>query len=193
MQPKKLAQKYRTCNIRLERQETQTFVWVIFDNIAVVKLDYSEYHDFVSKYNSYKSTENMPEDLNLDNFEKDMSMEGKFIGWYAWPKTPCAMPPLIKDQPDQQNFITDFLLDGENNKKRILKVDNGPFSGESGYTLIDNKWVDLLKYADGQLYSDGPKCFIMVFSMDGELNAVVSPIDTEVSERIKELRQGVKL
>ena len=134
MNGKKLAQKLRTEDLLLIQKENSDY-WVSNTYFAV-KLNNYDFNDFMSKYNSYKSTESireLPEENQVLNFNYG-SFEIK-------DKTPVTN--VVKGLNSlKKAVLTNIIIKNDKTYSRLYQVNN-----EIGFIENEYNWLlDIVSY-----------------------------------------------
>lgn len=177
MDGKKLAQLFRKSNRMIIKRDKDCF-WVT-DTYALVKMDNMLTSDFIAKWNSYKSTDNIPF-LEEDNIY-DISYTGsRFI------KNKDPIGKVLKASTDDDLIevsLTDLskIIDGK--PKRIFKYyDN--------LGLIDNKYLFII---DGltpeKIKTKGKLSPLVLFDDNENTIGLIMPVRSKeaIKEELKSL------
>ena len=169
MDGKKLAQLFRKSNRMIIKRDKDCF-WVT-DTYALVRMDNMLASDFIAKWNSYKSTDNIP--LLEDGDIYDISYSGSRFIKKKDPIGKVLKAATVDDLKDITLTGLSKIVDGE--PKRIFK------SGES-LGLIDNKYLFII---DGKSIKTKGKLSPLVLFDDNE-NTIGLIMPVRSKEAIKE-------
>jgi len=174
MDGKKLAKQFRKSNRMIIKRANDSY-WVT-DTYALVKLDNMEATDFISKWNNYKSTDNIPLLEKGDIY--DLSYSGsKFI------KNRDPIGKVLKASTADDLIevsLTDLskIIDG--NPKRIYKYDDN-------LGLIDSKYLFIV--AGKSIKTKGRLSPLVLFDDNENIAGLLMPVraKAEIKEELKKI------
>ena len=168
--------------LRKSRQliiEKRDDCYYVSDTYMLVKLNNNEFEDFFSKYNSYKSTSNIP-------FEIESTVSVTRGNDFSKSKSKLDTVIDTVKEADKHVEITEFTRDIGSEEVRIFKVNN-----EIG---IFNKKYEFLLDQGEEYKSKGIKNPIFILK-DHEVQAIIMPVrnrDKSIKDRFRELITGNK-
>ena len=177
MDGKKLAQLFRKSNRMIIKRDKDCF-WVT-DTYALVRMNTMLASDFIAKWNSYKSTDNIPL-LEEDNIY-DISYTGSSFIKNKDPIGKVLKAATADDLKDITLTGLSKIIDGE--PKRIFK------SGES-LGLIDNKYLFIIDGLTPEIIkTKGKLSPLVLFDKDENTIGLIMPVRSKeaIKEELKSL------
>ena len=169
---KKLAKVLRKSRqLIIEKRDNYYYV---SDTYMLVRLNKDIFEDFFSKYNSYKSTSNIP-------FKIEGTISATRGNEFTSSKSSLDTVIETVKEADKYAEITEFTRDIGSEEVRIFKVGN-----EIG--IFNKKYELLLDQGDGYK-SKGIKNPIFILS-NNEVQAIIMPVrnrDKSIKDRFREL------
>jgi len=165
MNGKKLAQKLRSEDLLLIQKENNDY-WVSNTYFAV-KLNNYDFNDFMSKYNSYKSTESIRE---LP--EKGQVLDFNYGSFEIKDKTPVTN--VINGLNNLKSAVlTNIIIKNDKTYSRLYQVNN-----EIGFIENDYNWLlDIASYKE--TLAEKLLSPLVFKNAAGEINMIIMPLRTE--------------
>lgn len=182
---KKLAQEFRKSDIRLEKNRNQNFTWIVIDNIAGISLKGEQFSDFITKYNSYKSTTDLPKPGS-----SEYNQDSENDNWWIYPDNLSCIKHFI-DSPPVDKYIQPTNLYNHGDKiLRIMKVgDNDLMYCSAKFDILLDLFTTF--WGDTDLYTDSRDGYIHGFTdygtEDYQLRLIISPVDTDPKQSLSKV------
>ena len=174
---KKLAQSFRKEDRLIVRKEKNCF-WIT-DTYILIKLSIKEGKKFLMKWNSYKTTKNLPHLKEDKAYEIKPRREG-FI------EDSNLIPPLINAGYSNMKEvkITDIIYISDKKLYRVYQYDKN----KQGIFNHKYSWIiDNLEYKKAEV--EGPNKAVIFKDREDKITGMIMPIRTEKEDYLKELKK----
>jgi hypothetical protein len=172
MNGNKLAQKLRTEDTLLI-EKTENYYW-ISNTYFAVRLNNYDFNNFISKYNSYKSTESFRE---LP--ETGQVLDYKLNDYEIKEKTPVSNVINFLSNL-KETIITNINIQSGSQLMRVYQVNN-----EIGY--LDNNYNWLLEETDNkQVFAEGLLKPVVFKNKNEEINLLIMPLRGQGGNSLEE-------
>lgn len=185
---KKLAQEFRKDSIRLEKNRNQNYTWVIINSMAGIALKGKQFNQFITKYNSYKSTTDLPKPGS-----GEYSQVKESENWYAYPDHLGCIRHFIDTSSVDKRIMPTNLYNHGDKTLRIMKVDNSLMYCNARFDILLDLFTTF--WGDTDLYTDSKDGYIHGFTdygtEDNQLRLIIAPIDADPKEMLNKVLKGV--